>query len=141
MACCKSDNGVLPCFAKEVCLLSSGARSKQLDFEEKQTMTISCMSQASGSYSIQAYGIHKDSKGRMVSQAAKNPRENESMFPLNEPVTKFSARLIRKQMLAGGRKLSKADRRYLKHMIDYGKLLDSESLFILLDLMLCAPQE
>lgn len=77
----------------------------------------------------------------MESPQTKQSKESKSMFPLNEPITKYSARLIRKQMLAGGRRLNKADRRYLKHMIDYGRLLDAESFHILINLLLTAPQE
>ena len=81
---------------------------------------------------------------RKVMESPVRIQENNKeaiMLPLNEPITKYSARLIRKQLLAGGRKLNKADRRYLKHMIDYGKLLDGESFHILLNLLLSAPQE
>lgn len=80
------------------------------------------------------------SRKLMESPKPNSKKEMKCMFALNEPITKYSARLIRKQMLAAGG-LNKADRRYLKHMIEYGKLLDAESFHILLNLLLTGPQD
>lgn len=83
----------------------------------------------------------KESRHPMESQFKPVEKEEKIMLPLNEPITKYSARLIRKQLLSGGRKLNRADRRYLKHMVDYGKLLDAEAFHILLNLLLSGPQD
>lgn len=105
-------------------------------------MSISCVPQASKLLNFQPAGINKESHKHMVSQLEKKEEiDRAAMYPLNEPINKYSARLIRKQMLAGKRRLSKSDRLYLKHMIDYGRLMDRESLHIFLNLLLAGPQE
>ncbi len=105
-------------------------------------MNVFCVPPAFAAMSVyEPVSYCKASHELMESPALEQKKEMKSMFALNEPITKYSARLIRKQMLAGGRSLNKADRRYLKHMIDYGRLLDAESFHILLNLLLTAPQE
>ena len=76
-----------------------------------------------------------------MESATSTPKEvMEPLFSLNEPITKYSARIIRRQMLAGGR-LSKNDRRLLRELILRGNLLDEESFHILLNLLLTGLQE
>lgn len=53
----------------------------------------------------------------------------------NEPITKYSARVIRRQILADGH-VSKAERKFLRDALDHGNLLDDESFHILLELLL-----
>lgn len=76
----------------------------------------------------------------LMNDSTSENNEMSCMMAPNEPVTKYSARLMRKQMLAAGG-LNKADREYLKHMIEHGELLDGESFYILLNLLLTAPHQ
>lgn len=61
--------------------------------------------------------------------------ETEMMFAVNEPITKHSARVIRKQILRDGY-VSKAERRFLRTVLESGNLLDDEAYHILLNLLL-----
>jgi hypothetical protein len=87
--------------------------------------------------SVPAMGSASSETRKMISSQI---GQMNCMLSTNEPVTKYSARLIRKQMLAAGG-LNKADRMYLKHMIEEGQLLDDESFYILLNLLLTAPRQ
>ena len=104
-------------------------------------MNVICANPAAKQHCFEPETYTKASRNHMESQFKRVEKEEKIMLPLNEPITKFSARLIRKQLLSGGRKLNKADRRYLKHMIDYGMLLDAEAFHILLNLLLSGPKE
>ena len=61
--------------------------------------------------------------------------ENETIFASNEPINKYSARILRRQILADGL-VSKREREFLKQALTEGNLLDDGSFYILLDLLL-----
>lgn len=64
--------------------------------------------------------------------------EGEFHDPLladNEPITKHSARVIRRQILADGI-VSAEERRFLRQALECGNLLDDEAFHIFLDLLL-----
>ncbi len=63
------------------------------------------------------------------------PPLNETILAENEPITKHSARILRKQILADGH-VSKGEREFLRAVLDHGNLMDDESFHILLDLLL-----
>jgi hypothetical protein len=59
----------------------------------------------------------------------------EPMLADNEPITKYSARVLRRQIMADG-SVSKEERRFLRHALEHGNCLDEESFHILLELLL-----
>ncbi len=61
--------------------------------------------------------------------------ELETMLSENEPITKHSARVLRRQILSDGH-VSKAERHFLHEVLDHGNLMDDESYYILLDVLL-----
>lgn len=68
------------------------------------------------------------------------PVDIDPLLADNEPITKYSARVIRRQILADGH-VSKEERRWLRSTLDHGNLLDDESVYILLDLLLTGKRE
>jgi hypothetical protein len=77
----------------------------------------------------------------LMESATETPKEvMKPLFALNEPITKHSARIIRRQMLAAGH-VNKEDRRFLRELIMHGNLLDEESFHILLNLLLTGLQD
>ncbi len=59
----------------------------------------------------------------------------ETILSENEPITKHSARILRKQILQDGH-VSKRERAFLKDVLDHGNLMDDESYYILLEVLL-----
>jgi hypothetical protein len=59
----------------------------------------------------------------------------ETILADNEPITKHSARVLRKQILQDGH-VSKREREFLRDALDHGNLMDDESFYILLDVLL-----
>lgn len=59
----------------------------------------------------------------------------EPMLADNEPITKYSARVLRRQIMADG-EVSKEERRFLRHALEHGNCMDEESFHILLELLL-----
>ncbi|MBX9572353.1 MAG: hypothetical protein K2X77_25885 [Candidatus Obscuribacterales bacterium] len=59
----------------------------------------------------------------------------ETILADNEPITKHSARILRKQILQDGH-VSKREREFLRDALDHGNLMDDESFYILLDVLL-----
>ena len=59
----------------------------------------------------------------------------ETILAENEPITKHSARVLRRQILADGH-VSKTERQFLKSVLTNGNLLDDESFHILLEVLL-----
>ncbi|MBX9685493.1 MAG: hypothetical protein K2X27_02250 [Candidatus Obscuribacterales bacterium] len=59
----------------------------------------------------------------------------ETILADNEPINKYSARILRKQILQDGH-VSKRERDFLKAVLTGGNLMDDESFYILLDLLL-----
>ncbi len=59
----------------------------------------------------------------------------ETMLATNEPITKHSARILRRQILSDGH-VSKAERHFLHEVLDHGNLMDDEAYFVLLDVLL-----
>lgn len=59
----------------------------------------------------------------------------ETILSDNEPITKHSARVLRKQILQDGH-VSKREREFLRDALDHGNLMDDESFYILLDVLL-----
>jgi|688.fasta_scaffold1110749_2 hypothetical protein len=69
--------------------------------------------------------------------AHENPveMEFEPMFAENEPITKHSARVLRKQILSDGH-VSKKERQFLHDVLERGNIMDEEAFHILLDVLL-----
>lgn len=88
-----------------------------------------------------AHGPVTTTPRRMETPTKRNPvtvtieAEATKMFAVNEPITKHSARLMRKQMQAAGGP-TRADRQLIKQVIEHGNLLDDEAFYVLLDLLL-----
>lgn len=59
----------------------------------------------------------------------------ETILAENEPITKHSARILRRQILADGH-VSKRERDFLKAVLTRGNLMDDESFHILLEVLL-----
>lgn len=59
----------------------------------------------------------------------------ETMLADNEPITKHSARILRRQILQDGH-VSKRERAFLKNVLENGNLMDDESFHILLEVLL-----
>lgn len=64
-----------------------------------------------------------------------NIEDIETILADNEPITKHSARILRKQILQDGH-VSKRERAFLRDALDHGNLMDDESFYILLDVLL-----
>ncbi len=64
-----------------------------------------------------------------------NEPDIETILAENEPITKHSARVLRRQILADGH-VSKREREFLKKVLDHGNLMDDESFHILLEVLL-----
>lgn len=69
------------------------------------------------------------------SEESFEPPVVETILAENEPITKHSARILRKQILQDGH-VSKREREFLKAVLERGNLIDDESFHILLDLLL-----
>jgi hypothetical protein len=61
--------------------------------------------------------------------------ELEPMMSENEPMNKYSARVLRRQILSHGH-VSKRERQYLREILTHGNLMDEGSFHILLDVLL-----
>jgi hypothetical protein len=61
--------------------------------------------------------------------------DHDPLLAENEPITKHSARVMRRQILSDGH-VSKSERQYLKKVLEDGNLMDDGSFYILLDLLL-----
>ena len=59
----------------------------------------------------------------------------EPIYAENEPITKYSARVLRRQILSDGY-VSKREREFLKGVLTNGNLMDDGSFHILLDVLL-----
>lgn len=59
----------------------------------------------------------------------------ETILAENEPITKHSARILRRQILQDGH-VSKRERAFLKSVLTKGNLMDDESFHILLEVLL-----
>lgn len=59
----------------------------------------------------------------------------ETILSENEPINKYSARVLRKQILSDGY-VSKRERAFLKGVLSNGNLMDDEAFHILLDVLL-----
>lgn len=59
----------------------------------------------------------------------------ETILAENEPITKHSARILRRQILADGH-VSRRERKFLRAVLENGNLMDDESFHILLDVLL-----
>lgn len=59
----------------------------------------------------------------------------ETILAENEPITKHSARILRRQILQDGH-VSKRERAFLKSVIEDGNLMDDGSFHILLEVLL-----
>jgi hypothetical protein len=62
-------------------------------------------------------------------------QDREPLFAENEPITKHSARVMRRQILAEGH-VNKRAREFLKRVLTSGNFLDDGSFHILLNLLL-----
>jgi hypothetical protein len=65
--------------------------------------------------------------------------DSEPMFAENEPITKYSARVLRRQILADGY-VDERERQFLKNVLTRGNLMDDGSFHILLNLLLNGPR-
>lgn len=103
-------------------------------------MNVFCMPQVMTVMTVDEPLSYKASLRLMESPARNQTKtlETRSIFAQNEPITKYSARVIRRQMLTGG-KIDRADRQFLRNVIEKGNLLDDESLHVLLNLLLTSP--
>jgi hypothetical protein len=66
------------------------------------------------------------------------PGFDQSVEPLlaeNEPINKYSARILRRQILSDGH-VSQRERQFLKNVLTNGNLMDDGSFHILLDVLL-----
>lgn len=61
--------------------------------------------------------------------------EFEPIYAENEPITKHSARVLRKQILSDGH-VSKRERKFLHDVLEKGNIMDDEAYYILLDVLL-----
>ena len=59
----------------------------------------------------------------------------ETILAENEPITKHSARILRRQILQDGH-VSKRERAFLKSVLSNGNLMDDEAFHILLEVLL-----
>lgn len=59
----------------------------------------------------------------------------ETILAENEPITKHSARVLRRQILSDGH-VSKREREFLRKVLDKGNIMDDEAYYILLDVLL-----
>lgn len=77
-----------------------------------------------------------------LKQLQREEAPEETRKPLsgiNEPITKHSARILRRRMLS--RPACREDRRYIRELLLHGNLADEESFHILLNLLLTGLQE
>lgn len=63
----------------------------------------------------------------------------ETILAENEPITKHSARILRRQILQDGH-VSKRERAFLKSVLANGNLMDDEAFHILLEVLLCGKR-
>jgi hypothetical protein len=61
--------------------------------------------------------------------------DNQAIFAENEPITKYSARVLRRQILADGH-VDEKERQFLKNLLESGNLMDEGAFHIILNLLL-----